>query len=134
MRPGSVSDTQRPLGIWLGILLAIANVFVISTGMGIAAGEAGVMLFVGAFSIVPAVLTGLVLGAMADVFATRRPLLRFTLLASFALAVLSGLASFFDLSELVPYSAVPTLLFVIVLEGMTRRRVVDPPIPPAVVH
>jgi uncharacterized membrane protein YeiH len=102
--------------------------------MALAAHEAGVMLFVIAFSIVPAVFTGAMLGVMADVFATRRPVLRFILLASFALAVQSGLASFFELSYLLPLTAVPTLLGVVILEGTTRRRIVEPPIPTAMVR
>jgi hypothetical protein len=115
-------------------MLAMFNVLVISAGMGVATREPGVAFFVFMFTIIPAVFAGAILGALADASATHAPALRYVSLGGLALAVLSGLASFFDLMDYVPLAAIPTVVAVILLEGATRRRPADPPIPMATVR
>jgi hypothetical protein len=134
MPAATVSEMRRVPGSGVGVLLGMFNVLVISAGMGIAAHEPGVAFFVFMFTIIPGVFAGAILGALADASARRAPALRYISLGGFALAVLSALASFFDLMDYVPLAAIPTAVAVILLEGATRRRPVDPPIPVATVR
>lgn len=127
------SPARRTSGFALGVLLALGNVLVISLGMGIAVGEPAVALFVLMFTIIPAVACGATLGLLADAFATRSSVLRFGVFGALAVAVLAALANEFKLAEFVPYAGVPTMLAVIVLERMTRRRD-EAPIPTATVR
>jgi hypothetical protein len=133
MTPSPSPRARRISGFSLGMLLAIANVIVISIGMGAAAGEGGIAVFVFMFTIIPAVITGAILGALADAFATRHVIVRFGVFGTLAIAMLAGLASSFHLGDLVPYAAVPTFVAVIALEYLTRRPRAEP-IPVATVR
>ncbi|HTL37969.1 MAG TPA: hypothetical protein VL326_32785 [Kofleriaceae bacterium] len=125
---------RRLPGSGVGVLLALLNVAIISAGMGVATNEPGIAVFVFAFTFIPAIFAGAILGALGEMVAERRPAHRILVLGALALVVLTGLARLFEMESYVPFSAIPTGLLVYLLERITRREPSEPPIPIAVVR
>lgn len=134
MPPASVSEMRRLPGSGVGVLLALLNVAVISLGMGVATHEMGIAVFVFAFTFIPAIFAGAIIGALAEASATRLPGHRMLVLGALALVVLTGLARLFEMEAYIPLTTIPTGLAVIALERLTRRTPNEPPIPVAVVR
>jgi hypothetical protein len=113
-----------------GILLGLANVFVIAIGMAALENEARLMVLVVMFGLVPGVLAGAVLGAATSWVTSLSPALRTLILALPAVGVVFGLAREFGMQDLATVSCIPTLVGVLMLERWTRV-VPTPPVPVA---
>lgn len=116
-----------------GMIVAIANVFVIALGMGIVKQNLVVSMIVVMYSGIPALVLGGMLGLFAGLTETRSRHWRTVLLSvpAFGLVVLLG--AVFRLSEVVPIACVPTFIAALVLERWTRL-VVPAPVPVATVR
>lgn len=109
-----------------GIGLALANVFVIATGLSLAANDGMMFVLVMMFGLIPALVLGALLGLLAGVFATRSRHWRAVLLALPAFGLVVVLASVFGFDAAIPIACVPTFLAALVLERWTRQVVPDP--------
>lgn len=121
------------MAILKGIGLALANVFVIATGMSIVANDGAVFVLVMMFGSVPALVLGAVLGLLAGALATRPRHWRGVLLTLPAFGLVVALAAIFNLDGAVPVACVPTFIAALLLERWTRRTV-PAPVPVATVR
>lgn len=107
-----------------GIALGLANAVVIA--IGLVGADPGGILLVLLFGGIPAVVTGGLLGGLAELTASRAPRWRVVLLALPALGAVAGLGTFFDMTAMVPVACIPTVVAALILERWTRRVVVAP--------
>ena len=107
-----------------GIALGLANALVIA--IGLVGPDVGGILFVLLFGGVPAVVTGGLLGGLAELTASRSPRWRVVLLALPALAAVAGLGKFFEATAEVPVACIPTVVAALILERWTRQVVPEP--------
>lgn len=125
------SERMSPAG--LGVLLGALNVLVIAIGMAVSVGHSdtvGVAFFVSIVGILPGVVTGACLGALAGAMKAQPRWLRVPTLLVPALALVAALAITFSLISFAAVSAIPTSVAVLILERWTRERA-EPVVPPA---
>lgn len=128
------NDPISPAG--RGVLLGALNVLVIGIALGASMGHGDVLsvaFFVSIVAILPAVVTGACLGALAGSMRAQPRWLRVPLLLVPALALVAALAMTFGLVSFAAVSAIPTSVAVLILERWTRERV-EPVVPPARAH
>ena len=117
-------------GAWKGTVLATLNVLVIAIGLASFEGEANIAMLVIVFGVVPGLLAGAGLGALASILATSPPVIRIGVLTVPALGVVFALAREFGLQEAALVSCIPTIVAALLLEKWTRH-VEAPPVPVA---
>lgn len=116
-----------------GMILAIANVFVIAFGMGVVAHDSGFFMLVMMFGSIPALLVGGLLGLFAGLTEKRSRHWRTVLLSLPAFGLVVVLAAVFTFDAAVPIACIPTFIAALVLERWTRQ-VVPAPVPVATVR
>lgn len=106
---------------FLGTALAIVNVVVIGFAFTLLFLHPAAFLMVGVEAMPFAVPAGFVLGLVAHLIRSMRPLARVIALMMPALVLVAWLGGRYDLDELVVFASVPTFVFVLVLERYTRE-------------
>ena len=117
-------------GVPLGIMLGALNVLVIGIGMAGVYGEAGIVVWVLIFGIVPGFLLGGLLGWLADVMKPLPIWLRRFVLVVPAVLLVVVLATQFSMQNFIALSCIPTAVATLLLERGTRE-VAPPPVPVA---
>lgn len=115
--------------ISLGILLGFANVIVVAIAMGAMTNRTleianAVMMY----GTVPGVITGALLGGLADCTSGLPAWPRRLILIVPAIIVVLWLGTKFRIQELVPHASIPTIVGCLILERRTRF---GPPLPTA---
>jgi hypothetical protein len=118
------------MGVLRGVVLGAANVLVIAIGMSIAARDGDVTVLVVLYGGIPGLVTGALLGGIAQGIAAQPPQLRAPVLAVPAIGVVLFLASAFDMLPMAPVACIPTVVAALILERWTRR-VAPAPVPVA---
>jgi hypothetical protein len=108
-----------------GGMLGFFNTLFIAVGVGSYGGGSGdtslgIGIIVFMFGIVPALVTGMSLGAVAAATDRKPVAVRCAILALPAIAVLLGMAELFDLARMFLLAAIPTVVCALVLERRTR--------------
>jgi hypothetical protein len=104
-----------------GALLGSANALFIAIAMSCYTRDAaGMAVFVFLIGMVPALFTGMVLGAIAGVTPRRNVWLRRALIAIPALALVAALGLFFNVRQMILPAAIPTIVCTLILERSTR--------------
>ena len=106
-----------------GGMLGFFNTLFISVGVGSYAGgesSLGIGIIVFMFGIAPALVTGMVLGALAAATDRKPVAARCAFLVLPAVAVLLGMAELFGLAHMFLLSVIPTIVCALVLERRTR--------------
>lgn len=114
----------------LGILLGALNVLVIGTGMAAIYGEAGIVVWVLIFGIVPGFMLGGLLGWLADAMKPLPIWVRRFVLVVPAVLLVVVLAAQFSMQSFIVLSCIPTAVATLLLERATRE-VIPPPVPVA---
>jgi hypothetical protein len=116
------------MGAMKGTLLGLANTFVIAAA--IAASEPrpsiGIFILVVIYGFIPGMMTGVVLGIIADLLRVR-PALRIAILLVPAVAMVALLGGAFELDQLVLPACIPTAVGILILERSTRPPAPDIP-------
>jgi hypothetical protein len=118
----------------LGAILGICNAFVIAIGLAAKLDSSNwldmtVVIFV--VGLVPSMVVGFVLGAIAGRTSEQRRWVRLVVLTVPALATVWGLSCMFDLSPYFTRAAIPTLVATLLLERFTRAQSL---LPTGIVH
>ena len=114
-----------------GAMIGFCNTVFIAIGVGLYWNFGfGLAVVVFMFGIVPGLITGAALGALAAAMADRPVWLRRVAIAGCAVAVLLGLAAFFGLTYMFALAVIPTVISALILERNTRSR---PAVPVAAV-
>ena len=104
-----------------GILLGFLNTLFISIGVCTYTRDGlGVGIFIFMFGILPGLITGTALGAMANATARLDVWLRRAILCAPAVGVLLGLAKVFGVTSLFVPAVIPTIVCALILERATR--------------
>ena len=123
-------DNSNAVGF--GGMLGFFNTLFIAIGVCMYTDEgAGVGIIVFMFGIIPGLITGMALGALANANARINVWLRRFLLCLPAIGVLLGMAEFFTVGELFLPAVIPTIVCALILESKTRYVA---PVPAAVVR
>lgn len=105
---------------FLGVALAIVNVVVIGFAFTLLFLHPAAFLMVGVEAMPYAIPAGLLLGLVAHLMRSMRPVARAIALMMPALVLVAWLGARYDLDEVVVFASVPTFVFVLVLERYTR--------------
>ena len=116
------------MGAMKGLLLGLANTAVIAMAIAATEGEPhfAVFVLVMIYGFIPGLLTGAIIGAVADLLKIR-PAFRIAILFIPAVGMVALLGNFFELKELILPSCIPTAVSVLLLERSTRPRPSDFP-------
>jgi hypothetical protein len=110
-----------------GGMIGFCNTVFIACGVGLYwHGGSMLALIVFLFGILPGLVTGVALGALAASMAERPVWLRRVALAGPAVGVLLGLAAFFEVTQVFLLAIIPTVVSALILERNTRARSVMP--------
>jgi hypothetical protein len=117
-------------GFPVGILLGLANVFVIGVGMAAVGHEAGIALLVLMFGSIPAIVVGALLGWIADAMKAMPVWARRLVLIVPAVLLVIVLGTELWMKDFIFVSCIPTTVATFILERATRLTQ-RPPVPPA---
>ncbi|NVB77362.1 MAG: hypothetical protein HOV81_03120 [Kofleriaceae bacterium] len=109
----------------IGGLLGALNMLVIAVGIGATYGGSKMAVSaaaVAAIGILPGIMAGAFVGALADALRRKPVWLRVTVLFGSALLLVLGLAAIGDMFEFAALSSIPTFVAVLALERWTRER------------
>ena len=111
-------------------MLGAANVMLIALGIAMMerSGEAAVLVVM--FGMVPGVLAGIVLGAIAGGMKTYSVVARNAALIVPSFGVVVVLGTMFGMDALIPVASIPSVVAALILERWTRK-VEPPPVPVA---
>ena len=112
---------KQTSSIAFGGMLGFLNTMVVAIGTGLYAHDEDAGLLVFMLGIIPGMITGFVLGALARWSVGSRVWTRRAILGAPAIIVLLALTAFFDVGELFGLASIPTLVCVLILERNTRR-------------